>query len=214
MRWDLVYSPTSSPPAINWAVVLLLMFMAPFISIWDRAPAVQPELHPKLLTASINCNYLLQKGQIPAGVDVVLADTPPKEAFAAVAAGCPVVFASRSVATDGAEGADAVGEQVGVCRFSCDGLCGQRTGTVTPLCDGNQDELTASFFYSAKCAWTQPHTAHAHALCVASKASRLMVMLFPTSAESDSVALLLVLVFPFASVNRFQAAQPNTLVRT
>jgi len=57
----------------------------------------------------------LQKGQVPAGIDMVLADAPPEEAFAAVAAGCPIVFAGRPVPTDGAEGADAIGEQVGVC---------------------------------------------------------------------------------------------------
>lgn len=46
---------------------------------------------------------------------MVLADTPPEEALAAVAAGCPIVFAGRPVPADGAEGADAIGEQVGVC---------------------------------------------------------------------------------------------------
>lgn len=45
---------------------------------------------------------------------MVLADASPEEAFAAVAAGRPIVFASRPVPADGAEGADAVGEQVGV----------------------------------------------------------------------------------------------------
>lgn len=64
---------------------------------------------------SINCSYLSKKGQVPAGIDVVLADAPPEEAFAAVTAGRPVVFAGRPVPADGAEGADAIGEHVGVC---------------------------------------------------------------------------------------------------
>lgn len=78
---------------------------------------------------------------------MVLADTPPEEAFAAITAGCSIVFAGRPVPADGAEGADAVGEQVGGCRFGCDGLCGQRTGTIRPLCEGNQNQLTASHFF-------------------------------------------------------------------
>lgn len=46
---------------------------------------------------------------------MVLADAPPEEAFAAVTAGRPVVFAGRPVPADGAEGADAIGKHVGVC---------------------------------------------------------------------------------------------------
>lgn len=46
---------------------------------------------------------------------MVLPDAPPEEAFAAIAAGCPVVFAGRPVPADGAEGADAIGKHVGVC---------------------------------------------------------------------------------------------------
>lgn len=57
----------------------------------------------------------MQKEQVPAGIYMVLTDAPPEEAFAAIAAGCPIVFASCPVPTDGAEGADAAGEQVGVC---------------------------------------------------------------------------------------------------
>lgn len=45
---------------------------------------------------------------------MVLADAPPEEAFAAITAGCTVVFARRPVPADGAKGADAVVEQVGV----------------------------------------------------------------------------------------------------
>lgn len=57
----------------------------------------------------------MQQGQVPAGIYMVLTDAPPEEAFAAITAGCPIVFAGCAVPTDGAEGADAAGEQVGVC---------------------------------------------------------------------------------------------------
>lgn len=48
---------------------------------------------------------------VPAGVDVVLADAPPEEAFAAVAAGSPIVLPRGAVPTDGAQRAhpDAAG---------------------------------------------------------------------------------------------------------
>lgn len=78
---------------------------------------------------------------------MVLADTPPKEAFAAITAGCPIVFACCPVPTNGAQGADAVCEQAGVCWLVCDGLCGQTTETIRPLCDGNQSQLRQVAFF-------------------------------------------------------------------
>lgn len=40
---------------------------------------------------------------LPAGVHVVLADTPPEEAFAAIAAGSPVMLPCGTVPTDGTQ---------------------------------------------------------------------------------------------------------------
>lgn len=57
-----------------------------------------PNHFPHPQTAFVNCRI-----SVPAGVDVVLADAPPEEAFAAIAAGSAVVLAGGAVPADGTQ---------------------------------------------------------------------------------------------------------------